>query len=40
MQADATLVDKLSMDIESLVQQLDAEQKHRQSLDIQVTCDG
>ncbi len=39
MQPDAAVVDKLTMDNEQLMQQLDVEQKHRQSLDIQVTCD-
>ena len=35
-QNDPVLVDKLTMDIEQLVQQLDVERKHRQSLDLQV----
>ncbi len=41
-QSDPVLVDKLTMDIEQLVQQLDVERKHRQSLDLQVwrvACD-
>ena len=37
-QPDPVLVDKLTLDLEHLQQQLDVEQKHRQSLDIQVAC--
>jgi hypothetical protein len=36
LQHDPALVDKLTMDVEQLAQQLDVERKHRQSLDLQV----
>ena len=39
LQIDPALVDKLTTEKEQLLQQLDVERKHRQSLDLQVACD-